>query len=564
MAGRQQGRWWILCMVLVLPTGLQAAVPPLVDETGENRRAWSRFENWVRDALSGRDPYGFRARDAALAGKLSGRKLYCQLAVAMVEEQVARAEQAIAAGDRPGIAADSYLQVGPMLADLAVTLDWCGSLLEQEQKARWAAYAEQTLENVWNPAGASWGGKAHPWSGWSIDNPGNNYYYSFLEATQYWALASGSERWLKLLQEDKWPRVADYFAGYRGGGSREGTAYGLSHARLFEVYRTWRRAGHDPVPEVDRLARESMEYWVHATVPTLDMVAAIGDQARVSMPVMYDYHRKLMLLAHALVPEGEEARHAAWWLRHISVREMGDGANFRYDLLPVGQGEKPRRLWYYSPGAGHLFARTAWDKQALWLSFVAGTYDEDHAHQDQGSFSLFRGKWLAVTENVFTHSGIQQGTDVHNLLRFLSPEGDVGQRFSRNLLQVGERDGRLGIRADLSAAYGDGSPVSSWTRQLDFGSGEVTVVDEYRVAAPVQAVWQINVPVKPRRKGRDILAGKLCIRPREPAAPEIRILHWTDVQKPDETFRDGWKVELGGGQGRYRVSLFPAGCPPAS
>jgi len=565
MIGRRQGCWWKVCVaMLLLPTGLCAAVPPLVDEPGDNQRAWSRFENWVRDAVSGRDPYGFRARDAALAGRLSGRKLYCQLAVAMVEEQVAKAEQAIAAGDRPEISGDSYLQVGPMLADLAVTMDWCGDLLKQEQKARWSAYAEQTLDNVWNPADASWGGKAHPWSGWGIDNPGNNYYYSFLEATEYWALASGSRRWLKLLREEKWPRVAAYFDGYHGGGSREGTAYGLSHARLFEVYRAWRRAGQAPIPVLDRLARESMSYWLHATVPTLDMVAAIGDQARVSMPVMYDYHRKLMLLAHALVPEGEEARQAAWWLKHISVGKMKDGANLRYDLLPVGRETPPRSLWYYSAGAGHLFARTAWNKDALWLSFVAGKYDEDHAHQDQGAFALFQRKWLAVTENVFTHSGIQQGTDVHNMLRFVAPGGDIGQRFSENHLRIEEKDGRLSIHADLSPAYESSPLVSRWIRQLDFGNKEVVVVDEYQVDASVQAFWQINVPEKPRRRGKDILAGKLCIRPLEPAEPVVRIVHWPEVQREYETFREGWKVEFGGGRGRYRISLFPGGCPPDS
>ncbi len=565
MIGRGQGCWWkMFAAMLLLPAGLCAAVPPLVDGPGDKARAWSRFENWVRDAVSGKESYGFRARDAALAGRLSGRKPYCQLAVAMAEEQVTAAEKAMAAGERPEVAGDSYLQVGPMLADLAVTLDWCGEKLGEARKARWSAYAEQTLDNLWNPAEASWGGKAHPWSGWSIDNPGNNYYYSFLEATVYWALASGSPRWLKRLREETWPRVAAYFDNYRGGGSREGTAYGLSHARLFEVYRAWKRAGEASIPVLDRLARESMDYWVHATLPTMDMVAAIGDQARVSMPVMYDYHRKLMLLAHALVPLGKEARHGAWWLRHISVREMGDGANYRYDLLPLGPGEKPRRLWYHSPGAGHLFARTAWDRKALWLSFVAGRYDEDHAHQDQGAFALFQRKWLTVTENVFTHSGIQQGTDVHNVLRFAGPAGDIGQGFSENRLRVEEKAGGLNIHADLSPAYASSPLVFRWIRQLDFGKDEVVVVDEYQVDASVQAFWQLNVPEKPRRRGKDILAGKLCIRPLEPAEPLVHIVHWPEVQREYETFREGWKVELGGGQGRYRVSLFPGGCPPDS
>ncbi|WP_456372379.1 hypothetical protein [Thiolapillus sp.] len=565
MLGHKKNRFWKYGIgMLLVPVCACADVPPLVDDPGGNHRAWVRFESWVRGALADRKPYGFRARDAALAGRLSGREAYCRLAVTMVEKQVVGAEKAISAGLRPRIAEDSYLQVGPMLSDLAVTMDWCGHLLEEEQKSRWTVYAEQTLTNVWNPTDAAWGGKAYPWSGWGIDNPGNNYYYSFLEATQYWALASDSQYWLRVLKEDKWPHVAAYFSNYHGGGSREGTGYGLSHAKLFEVYRTWLRSGQASIPALDRLVRESMEYWVHATVPTLDMVAAIGDQARVSMPVMYDYHRKLMLLAYALAPESREARNAAWWLRHINLQEMGDGANFRYDLLQLGKGQKPDKTWYYSPGAGHLFARTTWNQGALWMSMVAGIYDEDHAHQDQGSFALYQRKWLTVTENVFTHSGIQQNTDVQNLLRFVTPEGDVGQKFSKNNLRVKSDGSRLLIHADLSPAYAHSELVFRWNRMLLFGAKEVVIDDDYAVDDKVQAVWQLNLPRQPRRRGKDIQAGKLCIRPREPVAPEVRIIHWPEVKREYETFRSGWKVELSGGKGRYRVSLFVNGCPPDS
>ena len=34
------------------------------------------------------------------------------------------------------------------------------------------------------------------------------------------------------------------------------------------------------------------------------------------------------------------------------------------------------------------------------LAIVAGPYNESHAHQDQGSFTLFSGDWLAVTANI--------------------------------------------------------------------------------------------------------------------------------------------------------------------
>ncbi len=70
---------------------------------------------------------------------------------------------------------------------------------------------------------------------------------------------------------------------------------------------------------------------------------------------------------------------------------MGQGFNSRYDLLAAGDADDaPKALVYYAEGAGHLFARTDWGKDAMWMSFVAGPYNESHAHQDQGSFTRSR------------------------------------------------------------------------------------------------------------------------------------------------------------------------------
>src|SRR3546814_18564817 len=77
-----------------------------------------------------------------------------------------------------------------MIADLSLTLHVCGARVTSAQRTRWSAYAEQAIWNVWHPSDATWGGRSFPWSGWSTSNPGNNYYYSFVEATMYWALAS--------------------------------------------------------------------------------------------------------------------------------------------------------------------------------------------------------------------------------------------------------------------------------------------------------------------------------------------------------------------------------------
>ena len=267
-----------------------------------NRAVSVRLTRVLRTTSPRIPGYSFSATDAAYAFRLTGDPAYARLAVEWADQQVIDAESAIADGERPEVAADSYLQAGPMIRDVALVLDWCADATTPQQRARWSTYAGQAVWNIWNHEQARWGATPQPWSGWATDDPANNYYYSFVEATLYWALATDDAGWLRLLEEDKWPALERTVAAIAGGGSQEGTAYGLSHRKLFELYRVWRDAGpgHPDLANANPHLTRSIDWWIHATVPTLDRTAAIGDQARVSEPVLYDYHRALLLQARAL------------------------------------------------------------------------------------------------------------------------------------------------------------------------------------------------------------------------------------------------------------------------
>ncbi|RYE74696.1 MAG: hypothetical protein EOO80_16730, partial [Oxalobacteraceae bacterium] len=272
-----------------LPTTL-----PYVDKTSP---AYTRFKGWVDSAVNGSPGYAFAAIEAAMMYQLSPEAKYCTLAVRMVEEQVSSAEATIASGGRPEVSGDSYLEVGPMIADLSMTLRTCSATISTSQRTRWSAYAEQAIWNVWNHDNARWGGRSFPWSGWSTDNPGNNYYYSFVEATMYWALASGNMTWINDLRDRRLPALQAYFANLPGGGSSEGTGYGTAHMRLFAIYHLWQSATGIDLANANPHTTDSVYYWINATVPTLDRFAPIGDQSRNSVPELYDYHRRLVLEA---------------------------------------------------------------------------------------------------------------------------------------------------------------------------------------------------------------------------------------------------------------------------
>lgn len=544
-----------LTMTLALasaPCG--AAITIDLSYVDQQSTQFQRFRDWVDRAVDGDPDYGFSATDAAYMYRITGEAQYAALAVETVEEQVAAAEEAIANGEAPEVAGDSYLYVGDMIGDLAMTYDWCAPFVTADQRARWAAYAGQAVFNVWNPDAASWGGQPFPWSGWSIDDPANNYFYSFLEATMLWSLADDSAPWMDFLDTVKIPQLTAYFEAI-DGGSQEGTGYGLSHKRLFYLYRLWRDSTGTDLANANPHLTDSIEWWIHATVPTLDRTAAIGDQARVSEPVMYDYHRALMLEAHYLTQGATEEGNASWWLHSISVSEMQSGFNFREDLLPAGPGgSPPADLVRHFAATGHLFARTSWNTDATWLEFDAGPYVQSHAHQDQGSFTLYRNTWLAVTENIFSHSGIQQGTEVHNVLRFEHGGEIVPQREGTvsTMTVTPGAGGDVHAVADLTPAYGGDPAVQSWQRTIDFDGGALTVQDDYATGAGTAAVFEINVPVRPTISANTATAGDLGITVLSPADATLRAVDWTTV---DGDYNSGWRIDIAGGKGRYVVRL---------
>ncbi len=518
---------------------------------------FDRFKHWVDQAESGRPGYNFSAYEAALMYRIAkdypkldiDAEPYAKLAISMVDSYVKAAETAVAQGNRPEISGDSYLHIGPQIRSLAATYDWLYDQLTPEQRTHWEIFAEQAIWNVWNHQNAKWGNNPFPWSGWSRDNPGNNYYYSFVTATMLWGLASQNKTWLDYVRKNRLPLLVTYFNKIPGGGSQEGTGYGTSHMELFRMYREWRDATGEDLSKSNPHCRESIDYWIHATVPTLDRFAPIGDQSRDSTAQLYDYHEHLMLEAVYLNKDKPEAARGNWWLKHNSVDRISNGFNLHKMIIRQKITEAaPTTLIYYAKGTGHLFSRSSWDKDATWMSFVAGPYVESHAHQDQGAFSIYNEKWLAVTENIHSHSGIHQDVDVHNVVAFMRNGKPIPQAAnSHSKLTYTDVDGVLTIQADLSNAYYRSSVIAKWTRQLVFNRSAHTfrVHDKFNVSEGVEPVWQINVPNKPKMTDEGVRAGNLLIKPITPKQPQIEILEWSSLDSAE--YRSGWKIMLRGG-----------------
>ena len=510
-----------------------------------------RFVSYVDRALAGNPDYDFSPYDAMIRYSMCGVTKYADFAIAQVDAKVASEEAAIAAGSAPDVAGDSYLYVGEQIASLALTYDWAFSRLTESQKTRWKAYADQAIYNVWNPTQAKWGGVSKPWSGWSINDPGDNYHYSFLRATMYWAVASQNQQWLDFINQQKAPPLCAYFAKLPGGGSLEGTGYGTSHKNLFEIYGFWKSATGADLSAQNTHCANSIDYWIHATVPTLQRFAPIGDQARVSDAPLYDYQRALVERAVMLNPGTSQAGRGMWWLGNISLRQMSGTFNLKDNIYKLPDApHKPAALAYFSTGVGDLFARSSWDTNATWIHVKAGLYNQSHAHQDQGSFSIYNKTWLAVTENMNTHSGIEQGTEVHNILLFKNAADTIGQQQSdsSSKLNVTDDGAVLSAAADLSNMYRKGSQVKAWRRTVVFDrpANIVTVRDTFAVQTGTNTLWQLNTPTQPLIQGDSIAAGGLIIKPLD-ADAQMRVAEWNKVNSDaswTSEYLSGWKIEI--------------------
>src|SRR6185503_9045595 len=236
--------------------------------------AANRFKSTVDTWLGGGDVYNFSAWNAALISQLTGNTTYCTKAVASIEAQVVAAEAKIAANQAPAVAGDSYLEIGDMIGDLALVYDWCFAQTSSSQRTRWLRYANQAVWNVWHHTQAKWGSATIPWSGWSVDDPSDNYYYSFLRATMLLGLASKGEdpqadAWITQFRETKvmGQLVPTFNADLVGGGSREGTGYGVAMRRLFELYDIWESTTTEKLAARTGHTRQSLLAMLHQVMP---------------------------------------------------------------------------------------------------------------------------------------------------------------------------------------------------------------------------------------------------------------------------------------------------------
>ncbi len=529
----------------------------------EGHPAAVRFKEIVDAQLGGGEIYDFQAWYAALIGKLTGEAQYCDYAVDQVETFVSSEYDLINSGENPQVAFDSYLEVGARLGDVLLTYDWCFDAAGDSEKGRWLDFAAQTVKNIWDPEGAEWGGRSAPWSGWSIDNPSNNYYYSFLRATMLFGLVAHGEhadadQWLDFFRDTKigGQLVPTFEEQLAGGGSREGTGYGVAMMRLWELYDLWQGSTGEDLSRLTGHTRASMLWMTHAIVPTRDRLAPIGDHSRDSTASLFDYHRHYLQTIAYLFPDDPQVPHVNYLLENSTVPEMDTPFMYVYDFLyesdvaAAPMGEMGRA--YFGPGTGQLFARSSWETDATWINFIAGPYTESHAHHDQGSILIYKDGWLAEDPIVEGEStGIRQEEELHNLVRIVGAGGTVPQRegTESRMLAVASGDGWVHAAGDLTPAYDAAPEITNVEREVVFLEPDTVVVfDRVDTAGGTSQIWQLSSPSQPALAGATATMGNLEVVRLAPAVADVSVFDWTSDSLPG-----GYRLdeELAGGANTY-------------
>jgi len=528
-----------------------------------NTPAGGRFQSMVNAQMGGEKVYSFEGQFAAYLYRVTGDAKYGKYAVSFVDGEVAEDEQKIAKGEKPSAEFDSYLVVGSRVTDIMLTYDWCFDLLSPSQKKRWLAYADQAVWNVWNPEDAVWAGKRRKWTGWAIDNPNNNYYSSFLEATMVLGLAARGE----LPRADKWVKdfrekhIGDelgptFDRDLTGGGSREGTGYGNEMRRLFRLYDWWESSTGENLTNLTSHTKASLFYAIHTLLPTLDRVAPIGDQARESTAVLFDSHRDYVQTLTYLFRRDPLAGFGQWYLTHSSVKQMDRPYMVFYDLL-YQQNDVAERPFselypaYYASGAGHLFARSSWQEDATWLGFLVGPLTESHAHRDLGSFMIFKNEWLASDAVIESSSGLRKEEGAHNLVELTQGGKTVSMQnnMSAKLMALEDNPDFLYAADDVTPMYVDRGGVSLVQRELVFIKPDTFVVfDRVNAKSPIAKTWHLNTPYKPAAKGNAVsIQGK-----KSSLGVTVLLPHGakpTTVASPsvDPDYKGGYRVDVPGG-----------------
>jgi len=387
---------------------------------------WTRYYNLVQQHVGGSDYYGITPWHFALVYRVTGDLAYANRAIGLVDAQ-------IAAGMDP-VRYDSYLYIRVKMRNVALIYDWCYDLLSPAQRTSIVDYMNQAIYEVWNPDNPD-----NPWSGWGIDNPITGYFYSFILATAYNALATWGENPqasnnLNIVY-DKLDNIAlPYFhSSGEGGGWHDGSYYSWGAKRYtMEIFHVLDRANGRNYFQISDFPKQCAKLMLYVGQPDDFSYYGGGDIPDPRQTEGFLGSARWLMLQLADNLRGtDESRYAQYWVNHV-ITAMDLSYNSPWDFL-LSAPNLPEQFWddlplsYHAPGWGFVNARSSWNSDAVSITLISTIKQASHQNSNQNSFTVFKNGWQIVEANVFGGSyshGISQGTEFQNTMIF----NNTGQR----------------------------------------------------------------------------------------------------------------------------------------
>ncbi len=383
---------------------------------------WNTWISLVSDRLANGSYEDVFAWHLALLYQITGNPDYAQRALALVDAQIANGMD----DERY----NQFLYICYQMQDAACVYDWCYHLLTANQRNTWRNYMNQVLTELWNNNDNPY----YTWAGWAVDDPGNNYHYSFLLATALIGVALyndnpspptlpfGGTNYKDILAflTAKLGPVTEWCNTWgQGGGWHEGDGYGkLSKRHMMDVFMVLRNAGIADYFYNLAFSREALYYQVYAYQPGYGYVYPGGDLPNYGFNSNQYDRNLLMQLAEGLAGtlDGEYAQ--------FLVNRVFDGSHsmrsqYAMDFF-LSHPLAPEKnigllaLAYRARGLGWFNSRSSWDSNAVSVSFVSTGRVQSHQHQDQNSFLIYYKEWQAGDANIYTNSQIVGDPEVHN------------------------------------------------------------------------------------------------------------------------------------------------------
>jgi hypothetical protein len=181
---------------------------------------------------------------------------------------------------------------------------------------------------------------------------------------------------------------------------------------------------------------EALRWRLHAMMPRGTHKANLGDQPMSSEARYGTYDRfGPMAVLPSADADGLLRSQVQHWLGRIGGVPTSAGAEtaqtveelLRYDPgAATATDLSALPLSYHATGAGVFIHRTSWtDQNATAMVFESGELTESHRYLAANSLQIWKGSfWISSNANVFSQSGINQGSSLHNTLTI----GGQGQR----------------------------------------------------------------------------------------------------------------------------------------